>query len=178
MCTGASTRNSAWVKSRPTFTPTSPGRGAQGVLVGGVVAGEEHGRGSGGLAQEVDAFALGRVDHGGFQHAFAVLQEDARAVLQRGAGGGHGVLGDVVRGQPGVQHDAGGLVLQQGAGCLLHDLFQDAADVGEQFPLVVIEGQLGGARAQPGFGAVAADQQGLLRRARRPPAGCPGRGRR
>ena len=63
------------------------------------------------------------------------------------AGGGHRVFGHVVRRQPGVQDDAGGLVLQECAGCEFHDAFQDAADLGQQFPLA---GRPGSAARSPG----------------------------
>ena len=85
--------------------------------------------------RKVTALALGGVDDGGFQDPLAVLEEHALAVLQQGARGGHGVLGDVIGSQPGVQHHACRLVLEHGARCLRDDLGEDAADLGQQRPL-------------------------------------------
>ena len=122
------------MKSSPTFTPRSPGTQAgQGVLVGGVVSGEGHSRGSGGLPQEGNALALGGVDHGGLQDAVAGLQEHAAAVLQDRPRRGDGVLGDVVGREPGVQDDAGRLVFQKGPGGLFHDSLKLPADLGQEF---------------------------------------------
>ena len=79
-CTGASTRNWAWVKSRPTFTPTSPGS-RRARASSSVVSSPAKMVAVAPVAwrRKCYALALRGVDHGGLQHPVAALQVDTRA---------------------------------------------------------------------------------------------------
>ena len=77
----------AWVKSSPTLIADVAGlEPRQGVLVRGVVAGEQDGRGAGrSAAGRSTPSPLEALHHGGLQHALAVLQVDpGRSCSTRG----------------------------------------------------------------------------------------------
>ena len=60
-----------------------------------------------------------------------------------------------------MQDHARRFVLQQRSWCLLNNVLENTADFGEQLALAFVQGQFRGAGTKPGFGAMAADEQGV-----------------
>ena len=161
---GPATRNAASVSPGPLFTPDVVRQERrERVLVGHVVARVEHRVGRDVAAQVLDRLALRRRAHRELEHVLALAHREAVDLGIRLAQR-HQVRDArvVLRGQPGVQGETGGLHLEP-------DLVDRVGDLAEHLVQDVDLLELGRVEAhpvvgliQPDLDAVRADQQRLV----------------